>query len=338
MTISNAKLALSFVIGISFLIALSPIVSIQSHASGGPNISVYFGYMDNDHSEAYAPSPWCGSPGVQFVGSGTIYNGNPADSTNCGTCATPPCGTYDGGAILIQNTGTDPITISNFTVLLPPPVTTLSGATCSGRPQFFNIWFNPANGVFSEVLVTVPSGGEVIFAQTSGGGNCPYITGSNGISGNSYPVNGYADFDTSDFNFQTVCTPSTDTQSDPQIYLTIAGQTVLTSTYGSAKITYTTEITDSTHRIDTGGFDPVNDGCSSNESEGWALAGTGCVNYSSGSCLANSPPPTSGVPEFPFPLAFVVGIGLAAFLVARRTIFSIRIPTRVLRYVTTSWL
>lgn len=337
MAFSKTKLVVPIVIGISLLMVFSPLVSIHSYAAS-PNISVYLGYMDNDHSEAYAPSPWCGSAGVQFVGSGTIYNGDPSSSSNCGSCSTPPCGTYDGGAILIQNN--DPvnsITITNFTVLLPPPVTTTGGPTCSGRPQFFNIWFNPANNAFSEGAVTVPPGGEVIFAQTSGGGNCPYISGSNGISGNSYPYSGYADFDTSDFNFQTSCTPSTDTQSDPQIYITLAGQTLQTNTYGSGKITYTTEITDSTHRIDTGGFDPVNDGCASNESEGWALAGTSCSNYNSASCLSNSPPPTSGVPEFPFPLAFVVGIGVALVLVARRTIFSIHIPTRILRYISTSW-
>ena len=320
MTISKTKLSIPIAITVSLLMLMSPLVSLQSHASGGtPDINIFLGYMDNDHSSANAPTPWCGTSGVQFVGSGTIYNGNPSSTANCP-------GTYDGGAILIQNTGTTSLTITNFTVLLPAPVTTTGGPTCSGRPQFFNIWFNPANSAFTQASIVVPPGGEVIFAQTSGGGNCPLISGTNGISGNSLPINGYADFDTSDFNFQTSCTPSTDTQSDPQLFITFLG--IPTTSFGHG-ITASDQFIDSGHTLDTGGYDPVNDGCADNESLGWRLNTSTCGE----SCPGNQ----IGVPEFPLPIVFIVGIGFTLFLLARKGAFSgVRIPTRMLE-LTTRW-
>ena len=62
------------------------------------------------------PSPWCGSHDVQFIGSSRNYNGNPTDTSNCAG------GDWDGGGILVTNTGTTTeITLTNLTVVFPLP-------------------------------------------------------------------------------------------------------------------------------------------------------------------------------------------------------------------------
>ena len=282
-------------------------LSLSITAFAGPvrastQYSVYVGYGDNDHAGSNFPSIWCGDAGVQFIGSGGIYNGNPSDTANCP-------GTYDGGAVMVQNTGTTPLTISGLSITLPKPGAdcnsngcggTDGGPTCGGigRSTTWNIWFGTIDYFGSSTVaytagtVTVQPGNYAIFTQTSGGGNCPSGPG---------PNSGQADFDTSDANFLFNCpaTPTTDTQSAPQITFAIDGAAQPT-------------LTDTGHTIDTGGQDPGN--CGVNEALGWRPITVTCGE----SCPSNQIPPTLGVPQFPIPAVAVAAIGLVAFAFTAR--------------------
>jgi len=191
------------------------------------------------------PSPWCGSHDVQFIGSSTNYNGNPTDTSNCAG------GDWDSGAILVTNTGATPITLTNLTVLLPLPASGDRGTpSCAEPPRPFtvNIWFgqqyyfgNKSDPAYSGGPIVVPAGGEAIFAGTSSDGSYTCPTGNYP----SAPPKATYDFDTSDANFLSGCTPTTDTVSDPQI------------TFSALEYAPTTYI-DQGHTIDTGGIDVGN--------------------------------------------------------------------------------
>jgi len=267
---------------ILLLISTGAIAAVGPHLVtiayvGSPNVPasliVAVGYGDTERGVgAYHvdfPSPWCGTPGVQFVGSSTNYNGNSTSMSNCIQ------GDWDGGAILVTNEGSAAITLTNLTVVLPLPSSGSVGSpSCAQppRPITFHLWFgqqyyydNSSDPAYYGSPTTVPPGGQVIFAGTSSDGAyvCP--------SGNypEGPVNGTYDFDTSDSNFLTGCAPTGDTVSDPRITLAATGY---------APTTYI----DAGHVIDTGGIDPGM--CNStaanpewpNESLGWRLANSTC--------------------------------------------------------------
>lgn len=257
-------------------VALAPYFLTLADAApqGIPSsLEVAVGYGDTERGVgAYHvdfPSPWCGSPGVQFIGSSTNYNGNSTSESNC------IAGDWDGGAILVTNAGSDAITLTNLTVVLPlPPSGSVGTPSCSQppRPITFHLWFgeqyyygNASDPAYYGGPITLPPGGQAIFAGTSSDGAyvCP--------SGNypEGPVNGTYDFDTSDSNFLAGCTPTNDTVSDPRITFTAAGY---------APTTYV----DVGHVIDTGGIDPGMCNSTSanpewpNESLGWRLVSSTC--------------------------------------------------------------
>jgi hypothetical protein len=216
------------------------------------------------------PSPWCGSYGVQFIGSSTNYNGNPTDPSNCAG------GDWDGGAILVTNMGvTSEITLTNLTVALPLPASGDPGSpSCAEppRPITFDLWFgqqyylgNKSDPAYLGGPIVIPPGGQAIFAGTSSDGSYTCPTGNYP----SAPPKATYDFDTSDANFLSGCTPTTDTVSDPQITFTALGY---------APTTYV----DEGHTIDTGGIDTGNcaptaaDPQWGHEYMGWRLVNSTC--------------------------------------------------------------
>ncbi len=257
---------------VALAISLGPSVTRSSSASPPniPSIEVAVSYADTERNVTCSdcfPSPWCGSPGVQFIGSSTNYNGNPTDTSNCRG------GDWDSGAVLVTNAGAAPITLTNLTIGLPLPASGSPGSpTCVAekRPITFNLWFgqqfyygNTAKPAYDGGPVTIPAGGQAIFAGTTSDGTyqCP--------SGNypSGPTGGTYDFDTSDAYFLDGCTPTTDTQSAPRIVF---------SAVGYAPTTYV----DGGHTIDTGGIDTGNCDKTSTNS-GWPNEGLGWRTVSS---------------------------------------------------------
>ena len=242
-----------------------------------PSILVAVGYADTEGRGPSSgnctycfPSPWCGSHDVQFIGASTNYNGNPNDPSNCAG------GDWDGGAILVTNTGTtSEITLTNLTVVLPLPASGDPGKpSCAEppRPITFDLWFgqqyyfgNKSEPAYLGSPVVIPPGGQAIFAGTSSDGSYTCPTGNYP----SEPPNATYDFDTSDANFLSGCTPTTDTVSDPQITFTALGY---------APTTYI----DQGHTIDTGGIDTGNcaptaaDPQWGHEDMGWRLVNSTC--------------------------------------------------------------
>jgi hypothetical protein len=263
------------------IIALGPLLAVGAALPPGipSSVMVSVGYADTERSvgtfHVDFPSPWCGSPGVQFVGSSTNYDGNSTDPKNCAG------GDWDGGAILVTNTGATTITLTNLTVTLPlPPSGGPGSPTCPSyaRPMTFDLWFgaqyyydNSSRPAYDGNPIAIPSGGQAIFAATSGNGTT--CETGNYPSG---PIGGTFDFDTSEGNFLSGCTPTNDTTSAPRITF---------SADGYSPTTYV----DVGHTLDTGGIDTGT--CSAtaanpewpNESLGWRAVNSTCGE----SCVAN---------------------------------------------------
>ena len=280
----RVRVAASLLFGLALMMALGPVLAVVSGASSAPaagadppnippSVVIAVGYLDTERSVGTyttdVPVPWCGSAGVQFIGASTIYNGNSTDPKNC------MGGDWDGGAVLVTNTGTAPITLTGLTVTLPLPLSGSKGTpSCAPppRPIVFNLWFGQQyfNGTKSVPAylggpITVKSGGQAIFTGTTADGTyeCPAGNWPSGPKGSTY------DFDTSDSNFLTGCAVTNDTVSDPEITFTAQGY---------APTTYF----DLGHVIDTGGID--SGGCKAtaanpewpNEDLGWRFVNSTC--------------------------------------------------------------
>ncbi len=328
------RFAIPIVVSMMAIMALSPCLTKIAYANptGIPSsISVAVAYADTEgrgngsgNCADCFPNPWCGSPGVQFIGSSTNYNGNSTDPKNCRG------GDWDTGAILVINTGATPVTLTNLTVALPLPS---SGSTvtptCAAekRPITFNVWFgqqyywhNAADPAFDGGPITVPAGGEAIFAGTSSDNSYHCPTGN-------YPsiglTNGTYDFDTSDAYYIDGCTPTTDPSSAPRIVF---------SASGFAATTYD----DVGHTLDTGGIDTGNcaptavDPQWGHEYLGWRpvseTCGESCPTNQLGGASSATPSSVaagSGGPQNPATYfvaaaAVVVVVGLVGFVVFKR--------------------
>jgi len=270
---------------------LVPLISLVATTLLGPTVSyagapeipsslvVYVGYGDTEGRPPFSgtcadcfPDPWCGSPGIQFIGSSTNYNGNSTDKGNCKE------GAWDTAAILVTNTGTASITLTGLTVAIPLPASGDPGSpNCPQppRPIVFDIWFGQqfffgdrSQPAYNGGPITVPPGGQAIFAGTSSDGSYTCPTGNYPSS----PPKATYDFDTSDANFLTGCTPTTDTVSNPRVTISAAG-------YSS------TTYVDKGHVLDTGGMDPGNchpttaDPQWAHEWLGWRVIGSACGEY-----------------------------------------------------------
>ncbi len=287
--VKKAKRVLPLVASGVVLMALAPLltnVAFASPPSIPSSVLVAVAYADTEGRGSQAgqcgvgcfPSPWCGSPGVQFVGSSTNYDGNSTDQKNC------QGGDWDTGAIMVANTGQSPITFTNLTVTFPLPssgVSVVPACKAEMRPITFNVWFgqqyywhNPVDPAFYQGPLTVPPGGEAIFAGTSSANSYQCPTGNYPSTG---PVNGTYDFDTSDAYYMSGCSPTTDPSSAPRI--TFSADGFVPTTYN-----------DTGHTIDTGGIDTGNcqptavDPQWGHEDLGWRAIGT-CGE----SCPQNNP-------------------------------------------------
>jgi hypothetical protein len=282
--VKRVRVAASLLFGLALMMALGPVLAVVSGASSAPaagadppsippSVILAVGYLDTERSVGTyttdVPVPWCGSAGVQFIGASTIYNGNSTDPKNC------MGGDWDGGAVLVTNTGTAPITLTGLTVTLPLPLSGSKGTpSCAPppRPIVFNLWFGQQyfNGTKSVPAylggpITVKSGGQAIFTGTTADGTyeCPSGNWPSGPKGSTY------DFDTSDSNFLTGCAVTNDTVSDPEITFTAQGY---------APTTYF----DIGHVIDTGGIDAGMCKATAanpewpNEDLGWRLVNSTC--------------------------------------------------------------
>jgi hypothetical protein len=275
----KARRALTL-LGLAAILAVGPYFMAISYADSPSipsSVEVALAYADTEGRGNGAgacancfPSPWCGSPGVQFIGSSTNYDGNSTEAKNCNG------GDWDTGAILVINSGASSITLTNLTVAFPLPASGASVTpTCTAemRPITIDVWFgqqyywdNPADPAFNGGPITVPAGGQAIFAGTSSDNsyNCP--TGNYPSTG---PTNGTYDFDSSDAYYLNGCTPTTDPSSAPRITF---------SAVGYASTTYK----DNGHTIDTGGIDTGNcaptpaDPQWGHENLGWRLVNDTC--------------------------------------------------------------
>jgi hypothetical protein len=274
-------------LALAVIMAIGPCLTTASYADSPKipsSVEVALAYADTEGRGNGAgtcascfPSPWCGSPGVQFIGSSTNYNGNSTDPANC------KAGDWDTGAVLVTNTGTTPVTLTNLTVAFPLPSSgnsVIPTCTAEMRPITFKVWFgqqnywnNPADPAFDGGPITVPAGGQAIFAGTSSDNSYHCPTGN-------YPsiglTNGTYDFDSSDAYYLNGCTPTTDASSAPRITFSASGY---------AATTYN----DNGHTLDTGGIDTGNcaptpiDPQWGHENLGWRLANDTCGE----SCPAN---------------------------------------------------
>jgi hypothetical protein len=125
------------------LAAASLAVGLGATAAKADTFSVYTGYADNLRPSGFFPTPWIGAPGVVSESSGAQ--------------------SFDSGAILIVNTGSTALNISNFTV------SNFNDGTV------YNFW--------SALPIAV--GGSGIFTQTTS-----YNFDSSDNSGNFGPTNG----------------------------------------------------------------------------------------------------------------------------------------------------
>ena len=202
------------------VLAVCLLMSVFQTAQAATSFAVYVSYAENERPPVYFPDPWLGSPKTTFLG----YPG-PA---------------WDTGGILILNTGTTSITLSQ-------------GAKVDGfgDASSYQLWDSliPATG-----LVIAP-GNQVILAQTGAlattspvppYSSAPCVRGPSALC--------YSNFDTSD-------TPLNQPRNtaQPVIHLTING---VSQTF-----------TDTAQVLNTGGFD-YGDDFSLNESLQWRQVGT----------------------------------------------------------------
>lgn len=183
------------------------------------SFSVYVAYAENERAPTYFPDPWLGSPKTTFLG----YPG-PA---------------WDTGGILILNTGTTSITLSQ-------------GARVDGFADgsAYQLW----DGMIPSTGLVIPPGNQVILAQT---GALPSTITSPPYSAapcvRSASALCWSNFDSSDTPLNQPRNTAT-----PLIHLTINGATQT--------------FVDSAQVLNTGGFDYGND-YSLNESVQWRLVG-----------------------------------------------------------------
>ncbi|MHB1956116.1 MAG: hypothetical protein ACYCOU_20485, partial [Sulfobacillus sp.] len=104
-----------------------PLIQTVSAQTAAANLVVSVGYADNLRPNPLFPSPWAGSPNTTFIGQGP---------------------TYDSGALLLQNTSSTAISVSDVSVQV--------------GTSTFDLWGSS---------LTVPANGNLVLAQTSGSQN-----------------------------------------------------------------------------------------------------------------------------------------------------------------------
>lgn len=200
-------------------LALAGSLFAVPHAVRADSFSVFVGYTDMDHSKpAYGfPSPLCSTFGP--------------------TCQVEQGSPLDGGVFRIDNTGSNPISISNITVTLNP----------TEGPTPFALWSD----------VTIAPGGMATFGQTS---EFNFDTSDYAIVGSDAGIN---------INGIGGCT-TLSALSAAQQAVCIANFPIISFDENGESVT----IIDAGSILNTGNYDSVFNSPDFNESIDWRLAGS----------------------------------------------------------------
>ncbi len=134
-------------------VAIGALLALCTASAGTiDSFTVYVGYADNLRASGFFPDPWIG---MTFNGLPVISQTNPTGMS------------FDSGAVRIDNTGSTPITISNF------EVTSNNGA---------DVWAIWGTGV----QLTLAAGQTGVFTQTV---SYNFDSSDNGLFGNFPPSN-----------------------------------------------------------------------------------------------------------------------------------------------------
>ncbi len=125
--------------------------SVHATSNSADPIAVYVGYADNLRASPFFPVPWAGDPNVIFIGGGT----------------------FDAGAIRIDNTGGSPVTVNSVSVTLHGPSSCIPFGNPCGP---LNLW---GTGL------VIPPGFHLILTQTA---SFNFDTSDNPISSCGVPV------------------------------------------------------------------------------------------------------------------------------------------------------
>jgi PEP-CTERM motif len=197
-------------------------------------LTVYVGYADNLRASGFFPTPWLGDPGV--------------------VSQTPTGESLDTGAVRIDNTGTTPITITNFTVTLNP----------GSSPIVLNFWgpqtITPGqNAIFTQLFsYNFDSSDFGIFGGAPPPSLDPSVLGNNAIGGCS-------------------STPSILAASGDAAICAANAPLITFLENGNPE-----SFTDSGQILNTGGYDFVNRSSDGNESIDWNVVGSGASRGGTG--------------------------------------------------------
>lgn len=200
------------------------LVASQAHAD---SFNVYVGYADSLRANGFFPNPFC-------------------STQNSTTCQIGPANNLDSGAIRIQNTGSDPLSITNIVVQLP------------GVSDTFTLWND----------FTIAPGQNGFIGQTAA---------------YNFDTSDYDDFFSSSYYLPGfgVSTNGIGGCSLPSTDLTDAGNAACAANFPIISFNEngnTVTCTDSGSIINTGGEDFVNFSGDGNESIGWQICGSTVVN------------------------------------------------------------
>ena len=204
----------------------SAAVGFDVTSANADAFSVYTGYADSLRPSGFFPGPWIGDPNIVSNSSGAQ--------------------TFDSGAILIVNTGTTALNISNFSV---------SNFNDGTVYNFF-------------APLSIPVGDSGIFTQTSS-----YNFDSSDNSGNGSPPGGIypTNPDTNGSNGIGGCSSSAAAQSSAGISGYCGSRAPLVS-FMDNSTAYS--LSDTGHILDTGNYDFINGSLDGNESINWNLIGS----------------------------------------------------------------
>ena len=195
-------------------------------------VEVSVGYADTDHTfpppDNTFPSPWYGSQGV------TNFIGYPAGETS---------GTWDGGAIMLQNLSSDPLYVDSVVVDFAGDLFGTGEGTTNCSPPGSTPCDPWSATIYSGSPLVIPGNGIAILAETNSAAT--------------------SNFDSSDISNQGPdCTPNTIVAV---VSVTVGHSVQITKTF-----------VDVEQALNSGGYDKG--GCGQNESHQWYVVHGGKCN------------------------------------------------------------
>jgi PEP-CTERM motif-containing protein len=192
------------------------------------SFNVFVAYSDNLRASGFFPTPWLGDPGVVSQSGAQ---------------------TFDSGAIRIDNTDVNPLTISNFSVFFPSNSST------------FTLWGT----------LVIPAGETGIFTQTSFPN---FDTSDFGVFGGAPPANLEPNNADGNGNFNLIggCSSNASFMTASQLASCNATVPVISFNENGTPVSFS----DTGHILDTGEWDFVNNGAfgeDGNESINWNTIG-----------------------------------------------------------------